>query len=723
MLFRNDIFTTDKNKYRLLETQVESNRAWVINLDEKNAWPELMAWSDISPFSPFNESGSPPVRQASQAMLERRDASWRRIEPLLSKTPDIFEPTFRNLAVNTRATEMPCSPRTIHKDLRRYWKGGQTPAALLADYDHCGFPGGTSSEYATAGRGRKAIACHPVYQIGKQDVDNMTRTIDAEYLKDKRVTIVAAHQRMLEKRYTMLDGNGKSFILPLGSRPSLRQFSRFLKKKYSIEVRLKAREGKKDFERDHRAKLGTVLKDCLGVGHFYEIDATIIDTYIVSLKNVQIIVGKATFYLIIDRKSRLIVGFYIGFENPSWAGAMEAIRTISADKEEMCARYGVEYNPDDWPAHEVFPKQFIADRGSEMTGGSSNQICDELQVGVTNLPSQRPDWKPIVEGGFKLIHTSIQDTAPGFDPVENATRRRGKNYEKDACLNILELGKIILESIIAHNRRPTKHYELSPDELAAGISPHPIAIWNNDIVKRSGVLNRFSEARVRYALLPKDEASVTEEGIVFRGVYYTCPEAISKGWFISARKKRFRITVSYDNRLVDLIYVHDRLTGSQPFLATLTARSENYRGLSFAEVKVFERLKKAALPEITETRAQIQKEFHEKTALTISRAKGKLQAAGKGISRSSRRADTRVARNSETRAERQVLAPLAPAAKAVEQASESTRNVISLPLKPVLSASPTSAAVPFTGTESSPSIELSVQQKLQEARRRMLNGY
>ena len=78
---------------------------------------------------------------------------------------------------------------------------------------------------------------------------------------------------------------------------------------------LRSRLGDSDYERDHRKVLGTVLNDCLGVGHLYEIDATIADVYLVSSEDPSKIVGKPTLYLIIDRKSRLIVGFYFGLEN------------------------------------------------------------------------------------------------------------------------------------------------------------------------------------------------------------------------------------------------------------------------------------------------------------------------------------------------------------------------------------------------------------------------
>jgi phage shock protein PspC (stress-responsive transcriptional regulator) len=724
MLYRNDVFHLDQVQYRLLEVFVSRNEAWIISLNSDNPWPQVLDWSAICGLVATPGDEKPAVRRISEHMQNKRNQAWARVEQLVLKVPEIFEPQRRNAMVKSQAREAKCSERTIHKDLRRYWQGGQSKAALLPDYHNCGHYEGNVSNYTTSGRGGKPKAGHGVYQITSDDVARMHSAIEGIYLKDKRISIAATYLRLLRTHYTVTDGNGKRFIRPLGEHPSLRQFQHFLKKNYSLEQRLRAREGDKDFERDHRQKLGTVAADCQGIGHYYEIDATIVDLYGVSTSDINIIVGKPTLYLIIDRKSRLIVGFYLGFEHPSWSGAMEAICSISADKQALCARFGVDYDPEDWPAHEVYPREFLADRGSEMTSKNSNQICDDIQIGVTNLPSQRADWKPLVECGFKLIQTSMQDVAPGFDPPENAMRRQGKKYDKDACLNLKQLGKVILEAIIARNRKPSKHFELSLSEIAAGFVPSPINIWNHDIVHRSGALSRFPESRVRRALLPRDEASVTEEGIVFKGVYYTCAEAISRGWFIRARKKRFRTLVSYDARLADCIYVHDRNVGGEPYLATLTARSEKYRGLSFAEIKVYEGMHKSLAPSITETRHQVEMEFHEKITPTIDRAKKDLKRMGGEKSRSSRRKDTKEAREMERRTERQETAFFATHEMPTQTAKEAPTDNSKIIKFSILKNTSSASTKADSGSNAiTPATEKTTQQKAMEARRRMLNGY
>jgi len=105
--------------------------------------------------------------------------------------------------------------------------------------------------------------------------------------------------------------------------------------------------------------MGPVGADCGDVDHYYEIDATIADLFVVSEPDRKKIIGKPTLHLIIDRKFRLIFGSYYGLENASWTVLMQATFTIAMDYCKLYERYGVKYYPEDWPAHMVFPTRRI----------------------------------------------------------------------------------------------------------------------------------------------------------------------------------------------------------------------------------------------------------------------------------------------------------------------------------------------------------------------------
>lgn len=676
MLFKSDVFELDGERYRVLSPANGSKSIWCISLDSEFAWPIRLPEVEIADL-PSLELKEGTQGTPSEARRRKCDASWARLEPLVqAHEHDLYDPRLRNRLIVEYAQQKECSVGTLRKDLRRYWQRGQKKLALMPGYDKSGRRQETDNDgllAITAGRGRSPRAGHPVYQLTSADAAHMKRVIEATYIKDKRITVVDAYTELVNKHFRYADGNQQLCLNQPGERPSLRQFYYFLKKHFNIEVRLRGREGNKDFERDHRKVLGTVLADCLGVGHFYEIDATIADVYLVARDDRGTIVGKPTLYLIIDRKSRLIVGFYLGLENASWTAALQAILSISEDKRALCERYGVEYDPADWPAHQVFPIEFLGDLG-EMFSEPSTQIAEGLQGTVTNVPGLRPDWKSVVESGLRLIHSAIRPITPAYDPPWNATRRRGRHYEKDACLTVKEFGNLILNAIILSNRREMRAYPLSPSELMAGVRPSPIELWNHGIVTRSGLLTRFSEETVRFALLRKEEARVTEHGIEFRGCFYSSHEAIAQKWFETARKRRFEVMVSFDLRLVDQIYVHALDGKSQPYVATLTTRSEAYFGLSFEEVEYIEKLRKKVQDEADEQRLQVRLDLRNRTAPMVDNAKAELKALGNKKSRSARRADTKPARAKERQRERQATAKLQSAAPQPDAALESVQQ-------------------------------------------------
>ncbi len=674
MLFRNDVFELDGIRMRLLEADIPGDAAWSISLDSPVAWPVCLSYRQVADLrSATVEEVS--HKEHSQACLLKLNEAWTRLEPFLNQHgANLYDPRMRSLLVTEYAQAQRCSPVTLRKDLRRFWQRGQNKFALMPDYDKSGRRQDDATDEnteITSGRGRKPSNGQPVFQLKQTDIQYMQQVVEGVYLKDNRVTVVDAYTELVERHYRYEDGNQQLYARPPGDRPSVRQFRRFLRKHYNIEVILRGRKGNSDFEREDRKVVGTVLADCSGVGHYYEIDSTIADIYLVSSQDRTKIIGKPTLYLIIDRKSRLIVGFYFGLENASWIAALQAILSISEDKRALCERYGVKYSPEDWPAHQVFPQEFLADRGDMISHASTN-IAEGLQSIVTNVPGKRPDWKPLVECGFRLIHHTLRPVTPAYDPPSNATRRRGEHYEKDACMTVTDFGNEILNAIIQHNRREILDYELTPTELLAGVRPSPIELWKYEIASRAGLLTRFPEERVRFALLRKDTATVTERGVEFRGCFYSFPQAIAQKWFETARKSRFRVTVSYDPRLVDQIYVHALDGRNAPHLATVTDRSQKYLGLSFEEVHYYEMLRKMIRQESEHERLQNTLDFRQKVKPAVDSAKKRLEAGGK-TSRSARRADTKPARHEERSLERQEQARIqkvAPVVAAPEQSQE-----------------------------------------------------
>ena len=84
--------------------------------------------------------------------------------------------------------------------------------------------------------------------------------------------------------------------------------------------------------------------------------------------------------------------------------------------------------------------------------------------------------------------------------------------------------------------------------------------------------------------MPKGTGSVTEKGIYFKKLYYTCPKARESLWFERARKDgRYAVEISYDPRDISVIYVWEK-DGDGAIECTLPDWEQRFSGKSEDEV-------------------------------------------------------------------------------------------------------------------------------------------
>lgn len=675
----------DGTRQRILAITGDCEHAWLILLDEPRALPhrEGYAWvcKHAKVVKPKAKEVAAKSLTASATAVARRDEAWKRIAPLVAD-PGIFEPARRAKLVHQRSLELGCSQNTLLMQLRRYWQRGQTLDALLPDYANCGSTPG-------AARGRRFNNGRIPYALTEQDKAAFDRAIKRHYLKQEYYKLTDSYQWMLERDYTFTDGNGVAFIKPEEERPTVRQLRLWLQKNYSLEYQLRARKGDKDFERDHRHKLGSIQLDCHGAGHMYEIDATIVDTYLVSSTDPTAIVGKPTLYLVIDRATRLIVGWYVGFENPCWMAAMQAILSIAEDKAEICKRYGLKHELSDWPADGIEPEVFLADQG-DMATKNARRVSPGLRAMVSNVPGLRPDWKPLVECGFKMTHAIISPDLPAYDPPSNQTRRRGKKYHGKASLTLEQFTSLIVKAIITHNRTMQTNFDLSHDQVANGVRPIPTELWTYEARSRVGALARFDADTVRMELLPREKASVTSQGVEVADCLYTFPAGEKSSWFVQARKKRFEVQVSRDYRVCDKVIVHDPFTPGRLYEAHLVKSCQKFTGMSFADVRRFVKANDALTAAAEQLRRQNHFEYHQHSQPIIAAANRTLKAAtgGKPVSRSYRRKDTKQARGVELGNERIRTAGVPTLAPALPMTSPPPPRMLPPPMPTTPLASP-----------------------------------
>lgn len=583
-----------------------------------------------------------PEAKISEAHREYRDEAWKLIEPLvndmetgqLDKTGKIFDPNIRGPLI----AEHKKRKRHIYKYLRRFWQGGQTKNALLPYFDKCGGKGQKREKYES-----KPGRPDPLAQVSEKPTgividatkrEFLWRGIKTFYFSGKEKTLTGAYSRTIETYFNRgydLRGNVFVPILPPAEElPTPRQFTyQYYKYLRNPTQLLKAQHGERGFNLHHRAILGNSTQMAYGPGFLVQGDATIADTYLVSKRDRSRIIGRPVIYVIIDVFSRLIVGLSVSLEGPSWLGMMLALENMALDKVAFCREYGVEITEDEWPSHHL-PEAILGDRG-ELEGYNADNLVNAFNIRIHNTAPYRCDWKGIVEQNFRLMNDQVIHWTPGA--VYQARERGRKDYRLDARLDLDQFRKLMILCVLRHNNHHRmKWYRLDEFAIADHVEKYPIDLWQWGISNRSGHLQTRDLDVVRSNLLPSGEASITEQGINFKGVSYTCESAIREQWFVRARHwGRWKVPVVFDPRKTGVIYL-TRNRDQKPELCFMLDRDKpTYEDCDWQEVEDYFALQKQAEQTSRTRELRAEAEFHAQAEHVMQEAEEMTKEAVQGL--------------------------------------------------------------------------------------------
>ncbi|WP_391485743.1 Mu transposase C-terminal domain-containing protein [Bacillus cereus] len=489
-----------------------------------------------------------------------RDRAWDLIGDLVIQEPEIYKPRERGKLIRELLKKEEISNKTIYKYLKRYWQRGKVKNGLLPDYKNCGNKG-KSKNWGDNKTGRRRINNSTGINVTAEIKRVFEKAVKKYYFTDPNNTLTYTYKMMI-RQYFQADVRYKENIKYIviedeNSIPTLRQFRYWFNKRYGTEEIISSKHGKKTFERDHRAILGSSTFEVFGPGSRYQIDATKANVYIISRYNSQWILERPTVYYVVDVYTHLIVGFYVGLESPSWMGMMMALLNATTNKVEFCEKYGMHITEECWPAAHL-PEVILGDRG-ELEGFNVNHLIQGLNVTVENNPAYRPDWKGIVEKLFDTSQEKIRPFLPGY--VSKDWGKRGaKDPRLQAKLDIEQYTKIIINFILHYNKNfYMKEYIRDSDMIEDNVTPTPTELWKWGVINRAGKLRTVHPEIMKFYLMPRGTATVTPKGIRFQKLLYCCETAIQDSWFTTARsKKSWKVDISYDPRNMNYIYIHTK---------------------------------------------------------------------------------------------------------------------------------------------------------------------
>jgi hypothetical protein len=504
--------------------------------------------------------------------IENLEKTWNIVKPLIKDTPDIFHPKLRGILVREACEKHGLTRPTMDQYLKDYWKHGKN--GLVDLYDACGGKGKSRAENAPEEgkkRGRPRHNGTVGVNVTKSMFKNIRIAVELFYLQEK-LKKNKAFRKMLGRFYNVgysinEDGN-RIPILPEDKSllPTKEVFNYHLNKILEEEDLEAARKryGQRAVNLKFRAKTGNTTREAYGPGARFQIDATIGDVYLISSYREGRIIKKPVIFVVMDVFSRLVTGFYIGHES-SYLGAMMAILNTGTPKKDFCAMYGVTINEEHWPCCGM-PDQFTADRGELLTDNNKH-IVNSIEVDIEFMSPYRADWKPIIESNFNVLNKTVIDDLPGS--VKGKKERGEEDERLKACLTLTELYQLLIRVFRKYNNSHyIKDYPLTEDMIRDGVQPIPVDLWKWGIAK-SGAIRFYEEDVLKLNLLPNDVATITDRGIEFEGLHYTCDTAGKEHWFARPKgkyKKREKVEISYDPRFTKHIYIRhkDDATSFEP---------------------------------------------------------------------------------------------------------------------------------------------------------------
>lgn len=383
-----------------------------------------------------------------------------------------------------RGEKGPCV-RTIQRALARWYSVGASdlrdPRILVA---------------RRSSQGNRTERLHPdVVEI----IDDI---INTDALKPNRPTGRQMHRSVLRR---VGDANKLRGDKPPLNHPSLRAVYRRLEV-IDREVLLRGRKGvlaaENAFKPVEAGPQGDApLSDV-------EIDHTILDVLVICAKT-KTVIGRPTITVALCRKTRMIVGVYIGFEPPSYRTVAACLRSAIRPKTALLADYPSIQN--DWLAYGV-PTRLHLDNGPEFHSESLLDACRQLKIEIAYCPRRKPRFKGKVERWFGRLAREVIHQLPGTT-FSDPKQRGDYDAKGQAAVTLGNLREMVLKWIV-------DDYQVS---VHRGIEEAPVECWKREV--RSNPVSLPAHAGELDVLLDDVHyATLDQRGIQFRNLRYNCRE-------------------------------------------------------------------------------------------------------------------------------------------------------------------------------------------------------
>ena len=497
------------------------------------------------------EQGRPVVLQGEA--LERTKLRWRAIEPLtnLERAPMKEELLARKRELAEQQVTVSC--RSLRRWLSRWRQSGRDRSALKTRDAHQG--------------GRGKTRRHSWVERFPQLRKFVEEALNQVYLTTARRPISAVVRRVLEvvERYNARTTAAQALPIPKPgtlARAIARRIGRL--DPYEID---RARWGRRIADMRHRSTSRQRLAS--RVLERVEIDHSPLKIVVGSEAGP---LGQPWLTVLIDYHSRLIVGFCLGFEPPSYPVIMEALRQAILPKSFVRERYPEIKNP--WPCFGI-PEKLVCDRGSDLTSKDLEQAAFQLGMELDFMPPRTPHLKGTVESFFDTLNDQLLSTLPG---------RTFRSWEKRADYSADDGPLLPYEALVEIIHRHL--IDVYAQEKHPTAAKTRLEMWQESAAEFPPALPASPDELV--VLLSKStERSLSVRGIELAGMFYLSDElAALRAELAAANLTSDRLSVRYNPWDLGSVWVLNPVTKSY---LQVSAVDPALRGLTSYQWRVLRR--------------------------------------------------------------------------------------------------------------------------------------
>ncbi len=248
--------------------------------------------------------------------------------------------------------------------------------------------------------------------------------------------------------------------------------------------------------------------------------------------------GRLTLTYCLDVATRYPLGYYLGFEPPSYLAVMECLHHAIWPKRSVREAYGTEH---EWVAYGV-PSTLVIDNGREFIGSSLRDACLLLGTTLQRTPVKSPHFKGTIERALGSANTMLLHTLPGTT-FSNTQSRGDYDAEQQACVYLSETDKILTLFLV----------DIYAERYHRGLHDIPARRWER--ATQSGFIPRVpsSAEELELFLGRVDHRTIHHYGIEFENLIYNSPDLVA----LRTRLRGARTKIKFHPGNLGRLHVHD----------------------------------------------------------------------------------------------------------------------------------------------------------------------